>query len=220
MTLVHEFPERMYMVSQDKDRMRASNYISHAKSNVRLFLDGVRRIDGFPVLATFSFEDLFLQQNKQAILGCLSNLHLFASKPEEEDEEDEEMAEAEEDIAMITGGVANRPMLDPIQKRDEFLEQTSPTTPSPTTSPTNASKPLPPVPTKTSPSSPTDGVVSRPPSVKPSAANAPQSISRTMINVLSLPFVIMFVIVVTASRLYLATTGRGADALPTRANKD
>lgn len=80
MSKVYQFEEPVYFLNDNPDLMKSSNYLSHAKANVKLFLDGVRRIDGFPVLAFFSFEDLFLHQNKSAILGCLSNLHMFATR--------------------------------------------------------------------------------------------------------------------------------------------
>jgi hypothetical protein len=199
---VHEFPNRMYFINEDREKIKQTNYVALAKSNVKLFLDGVRRIDGFPVLAFFSFEDLFLQQNKQAILGCLSNLHLFATKPVEELEEEEEEQTspeedllAEEEIARLTGGVANRPILDHSSLIRRELTQTAEfAQASPTTKEALVKE-----------------VVRQSSSLSPKTLSKPlekESFSKVVINVFSLPFVILFVLAVTIWRLYIEHSGK------------
>jgi len=112
---IHEFDERMYFISDKENKHKTSNYLSNARANIQLFLDGVRRIDGFPVLAFFSFEDLFLQQNKQSIISCLTNLHEFVSRraaTPAEDEEDDQMGSPTEDEQILNLEMTNRPALD------------------------------------------------------------------------------------------------------------
>ncbi|KAL0478906.1 hypothetical protein AKO1_007808 [Acrasis kona] len=106
---VHEFNERMYFISNNEDKNKTTNYLSNARANVQLFLDGVRRIDGFPVLAFFSFEDLFLQQNKQSIISCLTNLHEFVARSISEEEE-QIMTPTDEELINLE--MTNRPVLD------------------------------------------------------------------------------------------------------------
>lgn len=194
MSQVHQFPDRMYFVSEDRERMKTSNYIAYAKSNVKLFLDGVRRIDGFPVLAFFSFEDLFLQQNKQTILGCLSNLHLFATKPNDDMlDDDEEMPEDAivEEVMASTSGVVKRPAFDPLRRR-ELIESVQTTAPQSFVPSSYESE-----------GSPTTIASKQPLTQEP--------FSRAVISVFALPFVTLFLIILTLWRLYLEYNRKGTN---------
>jgi hypothetical protein len=179
MSKAYRFEDRMYFLNENREFMKSSNYLAHAKSNIKLFLDGIRRIDGFPVLAFFSFEDLFLHQNKPAILGCLANLQLYATRSDFESE-------------TLSPGEENRSPLSV-----DYLDLLR----------TNSLDSLPPSPSSTvsnqtlSPTQEDSSAVVESP--KRRHQGQEQTTSATIISIFTLPLAIAFAFAVTLWRFYL-----------------
>jgi hypothetical protein len=177
----------MYFLNENQEAMKSTNYLAHAKANIKLFLDGVRRIDGFPVLATFTFEDLSLQQNKPAILGCLSNLQWLATKENDvispqEDNQDRFSIRSESGSSFF----------------EELVRL-------------NTTDSLPPSPSTASPSSrlksPTAEALEK--KLKEKSTTPEVTVTSTVVSVFTLPIAIAFALAVVLYRVFTGKSGRG-----------